>query len=53
MHAAISWLGGLLSGDQSAYIYLPNSAENFLTAETLAECMSATSFKGIGFQRRM
>lgn len=53
MHMLIPWLGGLLTGKHSAYTYLPNSSENFLTAEMLAECMSAVGFKRVGFQRRM
>lgn len=53
MHILIPLAGGLLSGERRAYKYLPNSTENFLTAEALAEGMSAAGFKRVGFQRRM
>lgn len=53
MHMLIPLVGGLLSGEKRAYTYLPNSTENFLTAEALAERMSSAGFKRVGFQRRM
>jgi len=53
MHMVIPLVGGLLSGEQRAYKYLPDTTENFLTAETLADRMSAAGFKRVGFQRRM
>ncbi|KAF0106384.1 MAG: ubiquinone/menaquinone biosynthesis methyltransferase [Anaerolineaceae bacterium] len=53
MHMVIPLVGGLLAGEKSAYTYLPNSTENFLTAEALAERMSAVGFKRVGFRRRM
>ncbi len=53
MHVVIPLVGGLLAGEKSAYTYLPNSTENFLTAEALAERMSAVGFKRVGFRRRM
>ncbi len=53
MHVVIPLVGGLLTGEKSAYTYLPNSTENFLTAEVLAERMSAVGFKCVGFRRRM
>lgn len=53
MHRVIPFVGGLLTGERNAYTYLRHSTENFLTAERLAERMSAAGFKQIGFQRRM
>jgi demethylmenaquinone methyltransferase/2-methoxy-6-polyprenyl-1,4-benzoquinol methylase len=53
MHMIIPLIGGLLSGEQRAYRYLPNSTEKFITAEALVERMSATGFKRVGFQPRM
>ncbi|MBI3737573.1 MAG: ubiquinone/menaquinone biosynthesis methyltransferase [Chloroflexi bacterium] len=53
MHIVIPFLGGLLSGFRDAYQYLPNSTENFLTAEELAARMAAVGFKKINFKRLM
>lgn len=53
MHIVIPTLGGLLSGVREAYNYLPDSTENFLTAEDLRERMLAAGFKNPQFQRLM
>lgn len=53
MHVMIPWMGRLISGKLDPYNYLPNTTENFLTAESLAERMQVAGFKNIGFQRRM
>ena len=53
MHVLIPWIGGLVSGDQEAYRYLPASSEAFLSAEELAGRMVSTGFLKVGFCRRM
>jgi demethylmenaquinone methyltransferase/2-methoxy-6-polyprenyl-1,4-benzoquinol methylase len=53
MHIIIPTLGTLLSGQNDAYTYLPDSTEAFLTAEELASRMAAAGFKRIGFKRLM
>lgn len=53
MHIVIPALGGLLSGMRDAYRYLPDTAENFVTAERLAALMAAVGFKKIFFKRMM
>jgi demethylmenaquinone methyltransferase/2-methoxy-6-polyprenyl-1,4-benzoquinol methylase len=53
MHVVIPTLGGLLSGVREAYNYLPDSTENFLTAEDLRERMLAAGFKNPQFKRLM
>jgi demethylmenaquinone methyltransferase/2-methoxy-6-polyprenyl-1,4-benzoquinol methylase len=53
MHLVIPLLGALISGVGEAYQYLPNSSEQFLSAEALAEKMKAAGFKGVVFQRLM
>lgn len=53
MHVIIPTLGGLLSGVREAYTYLPDSTENFLTAEDLRERMRAAGFKNPQFKRLM
>lgn len=53
MHFIIPTVGGLLSGERDAYNYLPDTTENFLTAEQLASRMIAAGFKKVDFKRLM
>ena len=53
MHFIIPTIGGLLSGERDAYNYLPDTTENFLTAEQLAARMIAAGFKKVDFKRLM
>lgn len=53
MHFIIPTVGGLLSGERDAYNYLPDTTENFLTAEQLAARMIAVGFKKVNFKRLM
>lgn len=53
LHTMIPWLGRLIAGDSDAYTYLPDSTASFLTAEQLADRMSAAGFKQVGFMRLM
>jgi demethylmenaquinone methyltransferase/2-methoxy-6-polyprenyl-1,4-benzoquinol methylase len=53
MHFIIPTVGGLLSGERDAYNYLPDTTENFLTAEQLAARMIAAGFKKVDFKRLM
>jgi demethylmenaquinone methyltransferase / 2-methoxy-6-polyprenyl-1,4-benzoquinol methylase len=53
MHGVIPLIGGIISGFQDAYKYLPESSEKFLNAEELAEKMSLAGFSEVGFQRFM
>ena len=53
MHLGIPLLGGLVSGFREGYQYLPDSSEQFLRAEELAEKMAQAGFREVGFQRRM
>ena len=52
-HYVIPTLGRLITGEGEAYTYLPESTENFLSAEQLAERMLAAGFHQVGFRRRM
>jgi demethylmenaquinone methyltransferase / 2-methoxy-6-polyprenyl-1,4-benzoquinol methylase len=49
----IPFLGRLISGDSEAYSYLPQSTEQFLTAEKLAERLNSAGFQDVSFVRRM
>jgi demethylmenaquinone methyltransferase/2-methoxy-6-polyprenyl-1,4-benzoquinol methylase len=53
MHVVIPMLGRLLTGAQEAYHYLPDTTEEFVTAEELAARMAATGFRQINFERLM
>jgi demethylmenaquinone methyltransferase / 2-methoxy-6-polyprenyl-1,4-benzoquinol methylase len=53
MHVIIPALGGLLSGFRSAYHYLPDSTEGFVTAEEMAVRMITVGFKKVQFKRLM
>jgi demethylmenaquinone methyltransferase/2-methoxy-6-polyprenyl-1,4-benzoquinol methylase len=53
MHFIIPTVGGLFSGERDAYKYLPDTTENFLTAEQLAARMIAAGFKKVDFKRLM
>jgi demethylmenaquinone methyltransferase/2-methoxy-6-polyprenyl-1,4-benzoquinol methylase len=53
MHIVIPMLGALISGQQDAYTYLPESTAAFLSTEALAGGMAAVGFKRIAFKRLM
>jgi demethylmenaquinone methyltransferase / 2-methoxy-6-polyprenyl-1,4-benzoquinol methylase len=53
LHTVIPTLGKLITGEGEAYNYLPESTENFLYAEQLAERMLEAGFRQVGFRRRM
>ncbi len=53
LHTVIPTLGRLIVGSAEAYRYLPETTENFLSAEGLAERMQTAGFQGVGFRRLM
>lgn len=53
MHVVIPALGGLLTADGDAYRYLPESTENFMTAEELADLMREAGFRQVEYRRMM
>lgn len=53
LHFIIPRLGRLVTGEAEAYTYLPETTENFLQAEKLAEIMEQVGFHQVGFQRLM
>ncbi|MEN8173317.1 MAG: ubiquinone/menaquinone biosynthesis methyltransferase [Chloroflexota bacterium] len=53
MHTVIPFLGRLISGQDDAYTYLPDSSEDFLRAEELAVHLAVAGFQEVGFQRLM
>lgn len=46
-------VGGLISGQRSAYTYLPHSLTGFLTPDEIAEVMRETGWQGVGYKRLM
>lgn len=53
LHLVIPLLGTIITGQSSAYTYLPESTEKFLYAEQLASAMTEAGFKDVSFHRRM
>jgi demethylmenaquinone methyltransferase/2-methoxy-6-polyprenyl-1,4-benzoquinol methylase len=53
LHVVIPFLGRLVTGASEAYTYLPDSTENFLPAEALADRMRMAGFKNVRFRRLM
>jgi len=50
MHVVIPLVGGLISGFKDAYNYLPDSTEEFVTANELTVRMAAVGFKKINYE---
>ena len=53
LHSIIPALGKLIAGEPEAYTYLPESTEQFLSSEQLAERMLSTGFHQVGFHKLM
>jgi demethylmenaquinone methyltransferase/2-methoxy-6-polyprenyl-1,4-benzoquinol methylase len=53
LHTVIPAMGRLFASDGSAYTYLPDSTESFLSAESLAARMLEAGFRQVGFRRLM
>ena len=53
LHFIIPNLGRIITGEAEAYTYLPETTENFLQAEKLAEIMEQAGFQQVGFRRLM
>ncbi len=53
LNTVIPTLGRLIAGDSEAYTYLPDTTQNFLTAEQLAARLTDAGFREIGFKRLM
>jgi demethylmenaquinone methyltransferase/2-methoxy-6-polyprenyl-1,4-benzoquinol methylase len=51
MRAAVSFIGGLISGQRGAYRYLAHSAINFYGPDELAELLRAAGFKRVEYRR--
>lgn len=53
MRRVIPLLGTILTGQRDAYVYLPTSSENFLSAEMLAGEVERAGFHAVNFSRKM
>jgi demethylmenaquinone methyltransferase/2-methoxy-6-polyprenyl-1,4-benzoquinol methylase len=49
----IPWVGGLISGNQDAYMYLPNSLSGFLTPEEVKAVMEKVGWRKVSCRRLM
>lgn len=52
-HYVIPFLGKLLTADRDAYVYLPTTTDQFLTAEQLVVYLAHAGFKQIQYNRAM
>jgi demethylmenaquinone methyltransferase/2-methoxy-6-polyprenyl-1,4-benzoquinol methylase len=52
-HLVVPLVGGLVTGDRSAYSYLPASVDRFPSAEQLAGLMVGAGFKVVRYRRFM
>jgi demethylmenaquinone methyltransferase / 2-methoxy-6-polyprenyl-1,4-benzoquinol methylase len=53
LHVIIPLLGRVLTGESEAYTYLPDTTENFLPADKLADRMKEAGFKNAQYKRLM
>lgn len=49
----LPWMGKLIASAEEAYRYLPETTENFVTANELAEEMRMAGFRSINFEFKM
>lgn len=49
-HRVLPWLGGMISGDQGAYSYLPASVSTFPSPRELARLMEEVGFQEVRFR---
>ena len=52
-HRIVPLLGQLVSGDRSAYTYLPRSADEFLSPDELADLMRRAGWREVRYRRLM
>ncbi len=52
-HRIVPLVGQLVSGNKSAYTYLPQSADEFLFPDELAELMRQTGWRDVSYRRLM
>ena len=50
-HHLVPLMGQLVAGDRSAYTYLPQSVEAFLSADALARVFGEVGLKDVGYRR--
>ena len=50
-HQFVPLMGQLVAGDRSAYTYLPDSVDYFLTADGLADVYRQAGLRGVGYRR--
>ncbi len=52
-HRIVPWMGQLISGHRSAYTYLPQSADEFLSPDELAGLMRQAGWRQVRYRRLM
>jgi demethylmenaquinone methyltransferase/2-methoxy-6-polyprenyl-1,4-benzoquinol methylase len=49
-HRVVPAIGALVAGDRSAYTYLPDSVERFVTPAELARAMTRAGLRDVGYR---
>ena len=52
-HRIVPFIGGLVSGNRSAYMYLPQSADEFLSPDELADLMRQAGWREVRYRKLM
>jgi demethylmenaquinone methyltransferase/2-methoxy-6-polyprenyl-1,4-benzoquinol methylase len=52
-HRIVPFVGGLVSGNRGAYTYLPQSADEFLSPEELADLMRQAGWREVRYRKLM
>jgi demethylmenaquinone methyltransferase/2-methoxy-6-polyprenyl-1,4-benzoquinol methylase len=52
-HRIVPFIGGLVSGNRSAYAYLPQSADEFLSPDELADLMRQAGWREVRYRKLM
>lgn len=52
-HRIVPFMGGLVSGNRSAYAYLPQSADEFLSPDELADLMRQAGWRDVHYRKLM
>lgn len=52
-HRIVPFIGGLVSGNRSAYMYLPQSADEFLSPDELADLMHRAGWRDVHYRKLM
>ena len=52
-YRVVPWVGGLISGQQDAYVFLPNSLTDFMTPEEVKAVLEKVGWRKVHYKRLM